>query len=245
MESSIQTNPKEHLSTQNEAVHNEQMDNTPVCKKRILVVDEYPVMREGIAALVNREQALEVCGEAASADEALQGVSSLSPDLLIIDLAIPGKGGLEFLKELRALEKNLPILVYSSEDEVVYARRVIGIGASGFLMKTESRASLLEAIRQIFEGYIYISHKLASELLRNLAQGRHGRHYDLVEQLSDREFEVFQLIGLGKDTREIASQLNLSPKTVDVHRMNIKEKLNLKTSAALIHFAVKSKELLV
>ena len=208
-------------------------------RRRVLVVDDHPFMRAGLAQLINRQADLEVCGEAGNTADALRAVRELRPDLVLSDLTMADRGGLEFIKDLQAADASPPVLVVSMHDEAIYAERVLRAGARGYIMKEAGGESLLGAIRQVLRGEIYVSPKQAALVLENLS-GRRPRGSDSpIKQLSDREFEVFQLIGQGKSTQDISAQLHLSPKTVDVHRANIKQKLDLKDATALVRHAVR------
>jgi DNA-binding NarL/FixJ family response regulator len=205
----------------------------------VLLVDDHPFMRAGLAQLIERQADLEVGGEAGNPAEAFQQLARGKPDLVLTDLTMPGRSGLEFIKDLRAAHADLAILVISMHDEAVYAERVIRAGARGYIMKEAGGENLLAAIRQVLRGEIYVSPRMAARLLEALSGSRPRGSHSPIEQLSDREFEVFQLIGQGKSTRDIATQLHLSTKTVDVHRSHIKEKLALTDTTALIRHAVR------
>ena len=208
-------------------------------KRRILLVDDHPFMRAGLAQLIDRQADMMVCGEAGSPTEALQAIASTKPDLVLSDLTMPGRSGLEFIKELRAAHETLAILVVSMHDESVFAERALRAGARGYIMKEAGGENLLTAIRQVLRGEVYVSPRMSARILEGLSGARPRGSKSPIEKLSDREFEVFQLIGQGKSTRDIAAQLHLSPKTVDVHRANIKEKLGLNDATALIRHAVR------
>ena len=208
-------------------------------KKRILVVDDHPMMRQGLAQLVGMEPDLTICGEAENAEAALGCVESLKPDLVLADISLPGKNGLELIKDFQALSPGLPILVISMHDESLYAERVLRAGGRGYIMKQEGGKKLMLAIRQVLEGRIYVSEKMSADILEIFSGRRAGAEGSPVEKLTDREFEVFQLLGQGKGTRDIAEKLHLSVKTVEVHRANIKAKLKLKSAAELIRFTVR------
>jgi DNA-binding NarL/FixJ family response regulator len=208
-------------------------------KKRLLIVDDHPMMRQGLVQLINLEPDLEVCGEAENAEQAVQAVDLTKPDLVLADISLPGKNGLELIKDFQAIRPGLPVLVISMHDESLYAERVLRAGGRGYIMKQEGGKKLMHAIRQVLAGQIYISEKMSSEILEMLSGRREGAEGSPMEKLSDREFEVFQLVGQGKSTRDIAKQLHLSVKTVEVHRVNIKKKLKQKSSAELIRFAVR------
>lgn len=197
------------------------------------------MMRQGLAQLINNEPDLTVCGEADTAGQALDLVPACKPDLLIADISLPDKNGLELIKDLRALEPDLSILVVSMHDEELYAERVLRAGGRGYLMKQEGGKKLMEAIRQVLSGKVFVSEKMSAKILEIFSGRRDQVGGSPVQRLSDREFEVFQMIGEGKSTRQIAGHLHLSVKTVEVHRANIKEKLQLKTANDLVHYAVR------
>lgn len=215
-------------------------NSTPVPpRRRVLVVDDHPFMRAGLAQLINQQADLEVCGEAGNMADALRAVAQLRPDLVLSDLTMADRGGLEFIKDLQAAGIAPPVLVVSMHDEAIYAERVLRAGARGYIMKEAGGEVLLGAVRQVLRGEIYVSPKQAALVLENLS-GRRPRGSDSpIKQLTDREFEIFQLIGQGKGTQDISGQLHLSPKTVDVHRANIKQKLGLKDATALVRHAVR------
>lgn len=212
-------------------------------KKRIFIVDDHPMMRQGLGQLISVESDLTVCGEAENARQALDSVVALKPDLVLADISLPGKNGLELVKDFQALLPGLPILVISMHDESLYAERVLRAGGRGYIMKQEGGRKLMQAIRQVLNGQIYVSEKMGALILEIFSGRRAGAEAaSPVENLTDREFEVFQLISEGRGTREIAEQLHLSVKTVDVHRTNIKTKLKLKSASELIRFAVRWSE---
>jgi DNA-binding NarL/FixJ family response regulator len=206
--------------------------------KRVLLVDDHPISREGVAGLISREDDLEVCGGAGSTAEALELISSLQPDLVLTDINLPDRSGLEFIKEVHAMNSDLPVLVLSMHDEALYAERVLRAGGRGYLMKETHPANVVIAIRRVLDGSIYLSDAMSSRLLELLTGHAGKASLSPLERLSDREFEVFNLIGQGKASREIAQQLKISSRTVDAHRTHIKEKLNLKNGNELTRFAV-------
>jgi DNA-binding NarL/FixJ family response regulator len=208
-------------------------------KKRILVVDDHPFMRAGLSQLIDRQPDLVVCGEAGDPTQALTELARMRPDLVLTDITMPGRSGLEFIKDLRALHTDLLILVVSMHDETIYAERVLRAGARGYIMKEAGGDNLLTAIRQVLRGETYVSPGMAARVLDNLSARRPRGSSSPIEKLTDREFEVFMLVGRGKSTRDIAEQLHLSPKTVDVHRSNIKLKLDLTDATALVRHAVR------
>jgi DNA-binding NarL/FixJ family response regulator len=211
-------------------------------KRRILLVEEHPVFRRGFSLLLNQEKDLEVCGEAGTAVEALAAIETLKPDLVITGIALSGRNGLELAKDLAALHPQLPTLVYSGADESFYAFRALRAGAKGYLAKQSEISQVLEAIRTVLAGEIHLSNKMRARMFENLGSG--NRAADTrpqlagVEALSDRELEVFRLIGQGIGTRQIAADLNLSSSTVEAHRTNIKTKLGTKNSPHLMLQAV-------
>jgi len=211
-------------------------------RKRILIVDDHPMMRQGLAQLIGAESDLAVCGEEENAEHALDGIGALKPDLVLADISLPGKSGLELIKDFQALQPGLPVLVISMHDETLYAERVLRAGGRGYIMKQEGGKKLMQAIRQVLDGKIYVSEKMSAEILETFSGRRTRTESSPVEKLTDREFEVFQLIGQGKGTREIAEKFHLSVKTVEVHRANIKAKLKLKSASELIRFAVRWSE---
>jgi len=207
--------------------------------RQILLVDDHPLMRAGLAQLINRQPDLAVCGEAGDPAEANQELGRHQPDLVLTDLTMPGRGGIEFIRDIVALRPGLPILVVSMHDEAVYAERALRAGARGYVMKEAGGENLLAAIRQVLTGQVYLSARMSAKVLDNLSSRRPRGSDSPIEKLSDREFEIFQLVGLGKSTREIAGQMHISPKTVDAHRGHIKEKLQLENSIALVRYAVR------
>jgi DNA-binding NarL/FixJ family response regulator len=210
-------------------------------KKRILIVDDHPMMREGLAQLIDHEPDLETAAQADSAAVALQTISASLPDLLLLDISLPDKSGLEVIKDVRTLHPSLPILVVSMHDESLYAERVLRAGGRGYIMKQEGGKKLMSAIRQILDGRIYVSEKMSAKILETFS-GHRANSQSPVEKLSDREFEVFQFLGQGEGTRQIAKRLHLSVKTVEVHRANIRKKLELVTGGELVHYAIRWNE---
>ena len=208
-------------------------------RKRILLVDDHPMMRAGLAQLINKQPDLEISCEAGNPAEAFQQLGKTTVDLVLTDLTMPGRGGIEFIKDLQATHAQLPILVISMHDEMLYAERVLRAGARGYIMKEAGGENLLIAIRQILGGQNYVSAQMAVKILDSFSGRKPRGSSSPIEKLSDREFEVFQLIGQGLGTQEIARQLHLSSKTVDVHRGHIKEKLALKDATALVRHAVR------
>jgi len=197
------------------------------------------MMRTGLAQLIDNEVDLKVCAEAENAAQALDIAVSQTLDLILLDISLPDKNGLELIKDIRALKPGLPILVVSMHDESLYAERVLRAGGRGYIMKQEGGKKLLQAVRHVLNGQIYVSEKMSAGILETFSGRPAEAAVSPVQQLSDREFEVFQLIGQGKSTREIATHLHLSGKTVEVHRLNIKKKLKLETATDLVRHAVR------
>ena len=208
-------------------------------RQQILLVDDHPMTREGLAANLNRQPDFAVCGEASSPAEAMSLLASLKPDLMVTDMTMPGRSGIEFIKDVHAILPDLPILVLSMHDEMLYAERALRAGARGYLMKDAGSAKFLEVIRLIVGGQSYVSPQVSARLLDAVTGRRPRGSTSPIEKLSDREFEVFRLLGSGKSTKEVARALNLSSKTVDVHRGRIKVKLQLKDATSLLHHAVR------
>ncbi len=208
-------------------------------RRRILIVDDHPFMRAGLAQLIDKQPGLMVCGEAGNPADAIAEIAKGPVDLVLTDITMPGRSGIEFIKDLQATHPKLPILVVSMHDEVIYAERVLRAGARGYIMKEAGGENLLAALRQVLSGEVYVSPKMSARILGGLSGRKPRGSSSPIEKLTDREFEVFQLIGQGKSTRDIAKQLHLSSKTVDVHRGHIKEKLDLKDTTALVRHAVR------
>jgi len=204
-------------------------------RHRILIVDDHPMMREGLRTLIGRERDLIVCGEAETAGQALDAVAKLKPDLVLADITLPGPNGIELIKDICALQQGLLILVISMHDESLYAERVLRAGARGYIMKQESAPTMMQAIRQVLAKRIYLSDKVSARILEYVVGKR--TEASPIKRLSDREWEVFQLIGRGRSTVQIAKELHLSPKTVEAHRAHVKEKLDLRTMTELVSFA--------
>lgn len=213
----------------------------PVKKSRVLLVDDHPVFRAGLAGLVNMEPDLVVCAEASNAAEAMQLTAAATPELILLDMSLPGKGGLELLKDLRAAHPRIPVLIVSMHDETLYAERVIRAGGRGYIMKQEGPEKMLQAIRKVLSGSIAVSERISAIILDALAAPQTALPTQpgagSVSTLTDREFEVYRLIGQGKEPQEVARVLHLSIKTVDTHRNHIRQKLGLKNYTELVHHA--------
>jgi DNA-binding NarL/FixJ family response regulator len=212
-------------------------------KKRILLVDDHPITRQGLGALIQSESGLEVCGEAESVSDALTWLARDVPDLVVVDLSLPGRSGLEFIKDLAALHPGVPTLVLSMHDEAVYAERALRAGARGYLMKSAGGQAVIQAIHKVLNGQISVSAAVNARILESIGTQpiriANPDEDSRLSGLSDREFEVFQLIGQGLGTREIAGRLNLSIKTVEAHRAHLKEKLGIRDAPGLVREAVR------
>jgi len=206
---------------------------------RVLIVDDHPMTRAGLVHLINHEPDLVVCAEAENAADALGAVDACEPDLVLADITLPGKSGLELVKDIKAIRPRLPILVISMHDESLYAERVLRASARGYITKHEGGKKLMQAIRHVLRGQIYVSEKMSAHILETFSGGHTASVRSLIAQLSDREFEIFELLGEGLSARKIADRLHLSTKTVDVHRANIKAKLVIKTTPELISYAAR------
>ncbi|MFN7139045.1 MAG: response regulator [Limisphaerales bacterium] len=205
---------------------------------RILIVDDHPLLRQGIAELINNEPDLEVCGEAEDPHKAIDQLEKQNPDIIILDISLKGASGIELLKNIKVRYPRVLVLILSMHDESVYAHRALRAGAAGYIMKQEASEKVLLALRKIIAGEVYLSDELGSRMLNRLVGGRSALNGSPIEELSDRELEVFGLIGQGHGTRPIAEKLHLSVKTVESHRAHIKEKLNLKSANELVHHAI-------
>lgn len=211
----------------------------PARRKMILLVDDHPLMRRGQADLLHREPDFTVCGEAGTAREAMEAIAKLKPDLVVVDMGLPDKDGLELIKDIQALHPGLPVLAMSMQDESLYAPRVLRAGGRGYVMKQEGPELLAAAIRTVLSGRVALSPRMSAKILETMV-GPVGQVTGGPEaRLSDRELEVLRLFGEGWSTDEIAGRLHLSPKTVDVHRGHIKEKLGLKTTPEFTRFAIR------
>ncbi len=212
-------------------------DSSP--KKRVLIVDDHPIVRHGLQQMLNQEHDLIVCGEAGSAAEALEKIEELKPDVTIVDISLETLNGIELTKAIRSTNQELPVLVLSMHDESLYAERALRAGANGYVMKQEVAETVVKAVRTVVRGDLYVSEAIASRMLRDFLDGKRGRRGRVgLENLSDRELEVFELIGRGKPARAIAEMLHLSVKTVETHRGHIKRKLKLRNAAELMQHAV-------
>ncbi|HEU4415626.1 MAG TPA: response regulator transcription factor [Candidatus Angelobacter sp.] len=207
-------------------------------KNRVFVVDDHPIVRQGLALMINAESDLMVCGEAEEAQTALQSIVESKPDILIIDISLNGPDGLELVKHVRTLFPELPILILSMHDEATYAERALRARANGYIMKQEATEKVLVAVRRILAGGIYLSDRMANKVLHQYVGSPSVTGESRIAELSDRELEVFRLIGDGHGTRQIADELHLSVKTVETYQAHIKEKLLLRTGRELVQQAI-------
>jgi len=208
-------------------------------KKRIVIVDDHPLMRKGLALTLESDPIFEVVEQLNRGGEVLPKVDKLNPDVIIVDVSLPGMSGLELVKHVISQREDQKILVVSRHDESLYAERVLRAGAKGYIMKLEAGEVLLKAIRKVLNGGIYVSEEVSERLLMGMARGQKDQMESPIETLSDRELEVFELTGKGNSTREIAEKLHLSVKTVESYRARIKTKLNLENATELMVHAVK------
>jgi DNA-binding NarL/FixJ family response regulator len=208
-------------------------------KKRVLIVDDHPLFRDRLCQLINHELDMEVCGESETAEQAIQMIRRVTPDLAIVDITLKGSSGLELIKGIRALSIGIPVLVLSMHEESLYAERALRAGATGYITKNQAADEVLAAIRRVLTGEIYLSGKMTSTFLRSLTTAGAKSVPRPVDRLADRELEVLELIGRGNTTRQIAEKLQLGAATVDTYRARIKEKMNFRNTTELQHFAIR------
>jgi DNA-binding NarL/FixJ family response regulator len=207
-------------------------------KNRIYIVDDHTMFREGLRQLIEREPNLMVCGDAPDAAEALEGIRSSKPDVVIVDISLAGGSGLDLIKEIKAEFEDLPVLVVSMHDESLYAERALRAGAMGYVMKHEPAKTVKAAINKVLGGDLYLSEKMASNVINRFMRGEPEHPKSPVETLSDRELEVFRMLGQGKGVRQIAEELGVTIPTVNSFRNRIKDKLGLKTSTEVMLHAI-------
>jgi DNA-binding NarL/FixJ family response regulator len=207
-------------------------------KTRILIVDDHPIVRQGLTLLIANEPDLEVCGEAADSGEAVRQLTASRPDLIVVDISLHSGNGIELIKQIRSRDPNVKMLVSSMHDESLFAERALRAGAMGYINKAEATDKVVEAIRQVIRGKIYLSPRMTERMLCRAIGTEESLDHSPIDSLSDRELEVFELIGQGLTTRQIANKLHLSPKTVETYRENIKSKLNLANATELTRHAV-------
>jgi DNA-binding NarL/FixJ family response regulator len=207
-------------------------------KSRVLVVDDHPIVRQGLALLINQEPDMLVCGEAEEAMGAMHVMAASKPDILIVDISLNGPDGIDLLKNIRNVYPAMPVLILSMHDESIYAERALRAGANGYIMKQEATEKVLVALRRILCGEIYVSDRIANKMLKRYITGSGTLRHSSIADLSDRELEVFRLIGEGHGTRQIAEELHLSIKTVESYQAHIKEKLSLRSARELMQHAI-------
>lgn len=207
-------------------------------KYRVLLVDDHPIVRQGLGLLIDRESDLSVCGEAEGAHSAFHAITTLRPDIVVLDISLSGPDGLDVLKEIRTKSASLPVLILSMHEESIYAERAMRAGANGYIMKQEATEKVLVAIRRILQGEVYLSDRLTNSLLRQYVGGNAPLKSSPLVNLTDRELEVFRLIGEGRGTRQIADELHVSVKTIESYQAHIKDKLALRNSRELLQHAI-------
>ena len=215
--------------------------NQPFIRKgkiKVLLVDDHPILRKGLAQMINLENDLTVCGEAEEAGKGFELVGTLQPDVAVVDISLKTGNGIELVKNIKARYPDLPVLVLSMHDESLYAERALRAGALGYIMKEEATEQVLVAIRRVLNGEIFLSEKMKSRMLQQITSGNRNKVVTSpIENLTDRELEVFRLIGEGRSTRQIAAELHLSVRTVEAYREYIKSKLNLRNATELVQHA--------
>ncbi len=206
-------------------------------RSRVLLIDDHAILRQGLTQLINQEPDMMVCGEAEEAPKGFEAVGALKPDVAVVDISLRGGDGLELIKNIKASHPTLPVLVLSMHDESLYAERALRAGSLGYITKEEAAESVLAAIRKVLHGEVVLSDRMRAQLLHQLVNGRLKQGSSPIDTLSDRELEVFRMIGEGRSTRQIAQELHLSVRTVEAYREYIKDKLNLKNGTALVQRA--------
>jgi DNA-binding NarL/FixJ family response regulator len=209
-----------------------------IAKKKVLVIDDHPLLRQGLAMLINQQMDMEVCGEAEEARVVMGSIQQTQPDILILDISLKGPDGLDLLKSIRNLHPDLPVLILSMHDEAIYAERALRARANGYIMKQEATEKVLVALRRILSGDTYLSEAMSKKMLQQYIDGAPSLLQSRIAVLSDRELEVFRRIGEGRATREIAEELHLSIKTVETYQAHIKDKLSLRSGRELIQHAI-------
>ena len=208
-------------------------------KTQVLIVDDHPVVRDGLATIINHERDMNVCGEADDAYQALKTVTELKPDVVVVDISLKNSDGIELTKSIKTKHPKLSVIVLSVRDESLYAERALLAGAQAYLMKDAASENIIKAIRTVLRGEIYVSNTIAKKFLHKVAGDKTGTTKTTIENLSDRELEIFLLIGEGCKASQIAKQLHLSVKTVETYRGRLKEKLHLNSAAELLQYAIK------
>lgn len=214
--------------------------STAPAKKRIFLVDDHPIVRKGLAQLIDSEPDLSVIGQGEDAYQSLRAIRETNPHLVLVDVSLKDSDGIELVKELKAQVPELAVLVVSMHDESLYAERALRAGAGGYVMKQEPPEVLLSAIRAVLGGQVYVSNKMGATLLQRMVGAKKSAGALPMDRLTDRELEIFRMIGAGHSVKEIADKLFLSAKTVEAHREHIKQKLNIRSSAELLRFAIRN-----
>ncbi|HBG28417.1 MAG: DNA-binding response regulator [Planctomycetes bacterium GWF2_41_51] len=214
-------------------------DNTPEKKTQILIVDDHPIVRDGLASIINHEQDLNVCGEAEDAFHALKAIEELKPDVVVTDISLKNSDGIELTKSIKAGHPKLFVIVLSIHDESVYAERALLAGAKAYLMKDAVSDNIVQAIRTVLNGEIFVSDKILKKFLHKIAGSNTGTAKTQIDNLSDRELEIFRLIGEGLKASLIAKQLHLSIKTIETYRTRIKEKLDIVNASELLQYSIR------
>ena len=208
-------------------------------QRRVLIVDDHPIVRQGLRRMIEAEADLVVCGEVQTEKEARAAIRALVPDVVIVDISLAQGDGLELVRDVHAQQPELPMLVLSMHDELIFGERLLAAGASGYIMKQAASEQLQVALRRVLSGGVYVSDSLAGSLNKGRVNGAEGLGSEPIDRLSNRELQVLSLIGRGLSSREAADGLGLSIKTVETHRQSLKRKLNLATNAQLLQYAIK------
>ena len=208
-------------------------------QRQVFIVDDHPITRRGLTQLINNEPDLKVCGESDNAITGLEDIKRMKPDIVLVDITLPRRSGLMLVKDIRLWAPSTYVLALSMHDESLYAERVLRAGGHGYIMKNEGGDKLLQAMRRVLDGVTYVSEGISRKIVDTFAGRRKDTGNSTVGHLTEREFEVFQLLGQGLPTAEIGKRLHLSPKTVDSHRLHIKEKLQLHSLPELMRYAVR------
>ena len=214
-------------------------DKTNEKKTQVLIVDDHPVIRDGLVTIINHERDLNVCGQAEDAYIALKAVAELKPDIVVTDISLKSSDGIELTKNIKARYPRLPVIILSVHDESLYAERALLAGAKAYLMKDKVSENIIKAIRTVLTGEIYVSDAISKKFLHKIAGDKAGTAKTPIEKLSDREFEIFRLIGEGLKASQMAKQLHLSIKTIETYRSRIKEKLNLPNASQLLQYSIR------
>jgi DNA-binding NarL/FixJ family response regulator len=208
-------------------------------KRRVFIVDDHPLVREWLTNLINQQPDLLVCGEADTAGQSLKAILAEQPDVAVVDISLKDSSGLDLIKHLKHSSPALPVIVLSMHDESHYAERALAAGARGYVMKRETTGKIIIAIHQVLQGKLFLSETIASHLVEHLVQGRQPDVVSAIKTLSDRELQVFELLGQGRGTRQIGESLGITIKTVQAYCARIKDKLNVQSATELLREAVR------